>query len=264
MKKNKWNSFYEKPADVGDIFSMYMYVYSLDDVHLWVPQHFHNAGELMYIAEGEYAIHIGTEDRIIKAGDVAYIDSLTPHWYSTIGDARVYVLVFDKKINDRIFKEKVFPTFMKKSDASLLIRQMFERAGKEWDGQNVDYKKGFTYALIGTLMQYYPLLDRKTAKTTANFVDILKYIEENFREDLTLEGLSSKFGYTTTYFSRLFNKITGVNLREYINRRRIREALIILEQNDKMPLSHVASLVGYTSWNTFYRAYTTYGAKRKK
>ncbi len=264
MKKSLWDSFYESFSDEGDIFSIYMDERHLDDVHLWVPQHFHNACELVYIAEGEYLIHLGNDDKLVKEGEIIYIDSLIPHWYSTVCDALVYVIVFDKRITDVVFREKTLPAFMEKTGASDLVRQAFERAGREWNFQSVDFKKGFTYGLLGTLMQFYPLTERKKAKTTENFVSVLKYIEENFRKELTLEKLSSEFGYTTTYFSRLFNKTTGVNLREYINRRRIREVLVLLEQNEGMSLSKASTLVGYTSWNTFYRAYTLYGVKHEK
>lgn len=259
-----WDPFYERNVDEDGSLIMFRNQLGLDDVHLWVPPHFHNAAEIMFIVEGEYSVRIGTEERILKAGDMAYVDSLTPHLYSTIADTVVYAFVFEKNIKDKLLGDFKFPDYMERNQAFPVLKEMFDKVYPHWEESDLNYKRGFAYTLLGTLMQYYPLLEKKTSRSSENFLDVLHYLEENYREDLTLEHLSAKFGYTVTYFSRLFNKITGMNLREYINRRRIKEVLKILEDNERMPLNKVASLVGYTSWNTFHRAYIAYGGKRKK
>lgn len=259
-----WDPFYERNVDEEGALIMFRNELSLADTHLWVPPHFHNAAEIMFVVEGEYCVRVGTEERVMKAGDIAFVDSLTPHLYSTVTNTVVYAFVFEKNIRNNTLRDYKFPDFMPKNQAFSIVKEMFDKVYPMWENSDLNFKRGFAYALVGTLMQYYPLTEKKNAKSNENFLDVLHYLEENYKKDLNLDHLASKFGYTTTYFSRLFNKITGMNLREYINRRRIKEVLQILDKSPRMALNRVAELVGYSSWNTFHRAYVAYGTNHKK
>lgn len=84
------------------------------------------------------------------------------------------------------------------------------------------------------------------------------YVEEHFREKITLSQLANKFGYASSYFSRTFNEFAGISLREYVNRLRIVETLKLKKMNENLPWAKIASKVGYVSLNTFYRAYAKY------
>ena len=93
------------------------------------------------------------------------------------------------------------------------------------------------------------------------FVDVMGYIEEHYTEELRLEEMAELFGYTVSYFSRRFNELFSMSLREYINRRRMRAVHEILESQPTLPLIKVMTAVGYKSWNTFYRNYMKYRKK---
>ena len=88
----------------------------------------------------------------------------------------------------------------------------------------------------------------------------MKYISEHFKEDITLQSLSSAMGYEATYLSRMFNSFFKMNLREYINRYRISE-VIKRQRSENTPLYKIAEECGYKSENTFYRAYSKYSSE---
>ncbi len=52
----------------------------------------------------------------------------------------------------------------------------------------------------------------------------IQYIEDNITEELTLECISKKMGYSIYHFSRIFREQMGVSLMEYVKERRLFKA----------------------------------------
>ncbi|MCF0115949.1 MAG: response regulator [Erysipelotrichaceae bacterium] len=77
-----------------------------------------------------------------------------------------------------------------------------------------------------------------------------KFIEENYRENITREDVALVAYVTPNYFSKLFWNHMGMNLREYINRLRIDEAKRLL-LSTSMSVSEIASYVGYYNISYF-------------
>lgn len=49
----------------------------------------------------------------------------------------------------------------------------------------------------------------------------IKYIEENIKEDLTIDILANEVGYSVYHFSRIFKEQMGMSLMEYVRERRL-------------------------------------------
>lgn len=71
----------------------------------------------------------------------------------------------------------------------------------------------------------------------------LKYIEQYYFEDITLESISKKFFLNRTYFSELFKNETGWTFKKYVNHIRTEKAKRLLVDHELRP-SVVAELVG--------------------
>ena len=127
-----------------------------------------------------------------------------------------------------------------------------------WDAEDEAIKRGFTDLLLGLMRKFYPMEAVKNAKTTQAFIEVLKYINEHFREEITLGTLADRFGYVKNYLSGLFNKFTGMKLREYINRRRVNEFYRLKGLHPEAPVCLLAEQCGFSSLNTFYRVLHRY------
>ena len=64
----------------------------------------------------------------------------------------------------------------------------------------------------------------KTAMMRSVVCDTLNWIEANLQNDLHIDQLAGRAGYTRWHFQRAFKKITGHSLSEYIRIRRIVKA----------------------------------------
>ncbi|MBO5670958.1 MAG: helix-turn-helix transcriptional regulator [Clostridia bacterium] len=129
---------------------------------------------------------------------------------------------------------------------------------KIWEYGNTELAKGIFHSFCGLLSEY------KQAEPIPNsskfpIFDILKYIENHFSDNLTLKCLAAHFNYADTYFSSCFKAHLNMSLREYINRIRIGRANELIKQG--MTKKQAAAACGYTSNNTFFRAYKKYHSK---
>lgn len=84
---------------------------------------------------------------------------------------------------------------------------------------------------------------------------LVAYIHDNFASsELSLSVLSEQFGFTESYISRLVKNILNENFSAYLERLRIKQANVLLEA-DELSVTEIAMAVGYTSANSFGRAY---------
>lgn len=76
--------------------------------------------------------------------------------------------------------------------------------------------------------------------------NILDFIEGHLADDLSLERLAGESHYSKTHLSKVFNKIIGLSISEYINKRRISEASVLLYKSNKS-VAFVSDVCGYSS-----------------
>jgi len=84
---------------------------------------------------------------------------------------------------------------------------------------------------------------------------ILQYIEDNYsNSELCLFDVSSKFNFSEKYLSQYFKGQTGENFTAYVEKIRMKHAGELLS-NSTISINDIASKVGYSNINTFYKAF---------
>ncbi|MBP3361477.1 MAG: helix-turn-helix transcriptional regulator [Clostridia bacterium] len=86
---------------------------------------------------------------------------------------------------------------------------------------------------------------------------IIQYIDENYYDanKMCLTGIAEHFGLSTSYVSRIFKNYKNVNFKEYVTLYRINAAKNILLQKPHIKIKELSEMVGYTSVNSFIRAF---------
>lgn len=80
------------------------------------------------------------------------------------------------------------------------------------------------------------------------------YINENYMNNISLESVSEYVYLSTSYFSRLFKKETGVNFVDYLNKVRVEESKKYLSDL-KVPLSDIPHMVGFTDQSYYTKVF---------
>lgn len=101
----------------------------------------------------------------------------------------------------------------------------------------------------------YIMSSRKN--NTASLQKILKYIQENYQRDFSLEEISQYSGFSSQYFSRYFKEQMGITFTDYVSQLRIQKAKKFLAEPDSL-VSSVAYAVGFENVNSFIRMFKRY------
>ncbi len=85
-------------------------------------------------------------------------------------------------------------------------------------------------------------------------LSIRAFIDEHYREAISLDRLSRELGITRFYLIHVFKRYSGYSPKQYLSRCRIGEAQSLLLNTD-MDVMSVATAVGYESVNNFHRIF---------
>lgn len=243
--------FYEQNADD------FGYITLLHGHDNRTSAHFHNSIEILFVAEGEFTVRGNGEERILIRGDIFFADNFVTHLYKNGKDPEYYVMVIsDMYMNNfrAVYGNYAFPMFMaEKREQTAPLFAALQKAYAEWNEYNTLMKHGFADTILGMLARIYPPQPAKPHKESLFIADVLRYIDSHFAEELSLVSVAAHFGYSPNYFSMLFHRYTDMNFREYLGRVRVRETNSLLRGGD-ISLAKAASLCGFVSLNTYYRA----------
>ena len=249
---------YEMRADQQEYFNIFYYDIRKNNPKQDDAVHFHQSLEFVYVAEGTFPVHIQGVTHVLNGGELAYIPSGQIHYFTTQGDAKVFVLVVGLEyLEDPLLEGRCpLPNLITlPGETAAQMSELLFCMFRIWQFGNVMLAKGIFHSFLGLLSEY---MGQTASPNMSKFpiFEILKYIDSHFTEDITLKGLAAHFSYADNYFSTCFKAHLNMSLREYINRIRIGHANRLIAQG--MTKNQVAAACGYTSNNTFYRAYKKY------
>lgn len=84
--------------------------------------------------------------------------------------------------------------------------------------------------------------------------DLIKWIEKNLEQPLSIDHVAEKSGYSKWHLQRMFKKVTGQILGTYIRHRRLTHAALALRLTSK-PILDIAMQYRFDSQQTFTRSF---------
>ncbi|MBW9171503.1 response regulator [Clostridium estertheticum] len=86
---------------------------------------------------------------------------------------------------------------------------------------------------------------------------VKEYIENNYMNDVSLDNLAHYISMSSFYLSRIFSKVEGTNIKEYIIKIRMEKAKSMLIEGKKS-VKQISLEVGYLDQNYFSKAFKKY------
>ena len=197
---------------------------------------------------------ISEERKLINAALSASVNTLD------IFDA----IVKDNTAPERMLTEKEFERFS--SALISTVMRIFQEMKEDIDG-DVNWKDlmdnqkpaAAISELRNLLAGYVERKNRENSERYDYLVDEMKkYIQAHYSENIQLIDLSEEFNLSPKYCSEVFNRLSGENFKNYLNRFRINEAQRILDENPEIRITQLASEVGFSSSNSFIRVFDKY------
>lgn len=90
-----------------------------------------------------------------------------------------------------------------------------------------------------------------------------KYIQMNYRREISLEEIASHVAMSSFYFSRIFSKHEGITYKDYLIKLRMEKAKQLIKEGKKS-IKEISLEVGYVDQNYFSRAFKKYFNKSPK
>jgi len=101
------------------------------------------------------------------------------------------------------------------------------------------------------------IADMQNQRSKRIIENIKRFVQEHFKDNITVQTLAEKFYYTPNYISMLFKKETGENFKEYLTRVRIEKAKDLMK-DPSLKLYQIAEGVGYNDPDYFAKVFKKY------
>lgn len=246
-------SFYEYNAEQHDYF-YFNHVKKENET----PPHFHGAIEFLFCVDGKQSVSVGGESYTLEKGDVCFVDRYVVHSLKPSG-AELYAIVGDAHFFQSVFSAfgNVVPPCHFHFENTELLSVLFSFYQRETTNSATrsERNNALVKLLLAEIYENIPFIKRRENKQNELVASILQYAAENFTCDLSLSTLSTQFGYSHTYLSRMLHRYLDLNWNVYVGNIRARAAHKLLQQGDGLSVLSVALDCGFDSLNTFYRAY---------
>ena len=95
--------------------------------------------------------------------------------------------------------------------------------------------------------------DKKTYSSDTQVEQLLKYINRNLSENLSIDQLANRFFFSKYHMMRKFKNETGYTIHNYITSKRLLMVRSLISQG--MPIMKAAQASGFHDYTTFVRAY---------
>ena len=237
------------------------------------PIHWHDAVELIMPLKNAYMINIANVDYVILENDVIIVPSGELHSMPAVPGRRLIFQCDNSVLSDSIVLETVMrfissPVLInsqldhdlhKLAQRTMLEIQELYNSNSELSDLKIYIKVIELFMALSEfqLEQQKAAMDCddvKMGEYSEKFSNVLKYIDNNYMYDITLEQLADVAGYSKYHFSRIFKQYNAMSYIQYINARRTRAAEVLLLDPD-IPITEVAMRSGFKSLTTFNRIF---------
>ena len=217
--------------------------------------HFHSHIELYIVLSGKMEALVNNSSRVLTAGDISVALSYDTHGYHTIEKAdAIYIIIPRSYCSDILHffegKRMSYP-FISDPATFAIVSDAAEKLRVE---SNELAKRGYLYVILGEILKHMSNEPQSEAQASQFSAEILIYISNHFRDELTLPSLAAEFGYNSSYLSRSFKQTFGISFGKYLTMLRLREAILLLKSENRS-VTEAALECGFGSMRSFYRAF---------
>lgn len=237
------------------------------------PVHWHQEIEIIMPLRKCYRLEIGDREYVIRENEVFFIPPGELHHLLACEGERL-ILQCD---NSLLGAQPMFNSIMRGLKAPVLIdesygselqavakKTMLEIFSLYFSGSELAEVRIYSLLVRLLIALRTRQLTEKTAQLDCGsdkveeynekFSLVLKYIDSNYMNNISLDTLAGIAGYSKYHFSRIFKQYNTISYLQYINERRIRAAELML-QDPALPVTEVAMQVGFKSLTTFNRCF---------
>lgn len=266
------------------------------DYGYFVPAHWHDSIEVLYILDGESAVGMEQQSYTLTKGEFIIIDSRVIHSTSCKNYShfliiqipypflKTYIPDIDYIHFQNICSVVGVPLSEQPGPACPLpeatvldaIRVILDALAALWetkpDGYRLKYY-GYIFDLLYLMMSHFKVgisqtEYHQTEKYMERLTSVMSYVKQHYREEISLSDIADYLALNPSYFTRFFKKYMGMTFMEYLNTIRLKYIYEDIVSTD-LPVQTILERNGFTNYKLFLRMFRqTYGCtpsqKRKE
>ena len=232
--------------------------------------HWHNECELVLVRSGSLILTIDGKERFLSEGDCTFIVGGSMH--GGIPDNCVYdCLVFDlaallrcsklciSAIQPILNHEKSLPSvFPKDSETSGYMTEIIDAMLAQEPSYEF-FVQGKMLCMLGGIVKSNACAEEKEFPTADirkihKFKKVLSFIEQHYREQITLDQMAQQCGMNRNYFCRAFKEYTKKTPIEYLNYYRIESACEQISGTEDK-LVEISKNCGFNDYSYFIKVF---------
>lgn len=254
----------------------------VDDTANILDCHWHEELEFLLVTEGKALFQIEACSYEVKKGEAIFInrDELhagfaiehSPCHYRAIVFSPVFLSsrnsddVQNKYITPLVNGHFLVPKHIKPDTSwgSSIISKLFEIfvLAEEKEAAYELIIKANLYFMLSKLLtaeegKLQLLESTENSYKTERLKEVLNFIHDNYKEQITVKQLADKINMSEGHFTRFFKQMTNRTPIDYINSYRINMAAKLLESSQKKILD-IAMEVGFTNFSYFINTFKKY------
>ncbi len=215
----------------------------------YLSGHMHGSFELSYVLEGGAQYCQGAYRRIVTPGCLVLTNPYEQHSFTAVGDQPLVLLTLQVH---KLFIRRYVETIPRLRFNAMQVGML----PKEKHDQLVDLLLRTACAYLGSSgVKHFDVIAHATAilGKLYNWLDwelednpdtsgkelqknrvqrLISYIDENYRQKITLSMLAEREDISTTYLSHFFRKNFGMSFQEYLKNQRLEKALVLLHDKN--------------------------------
>lgn len=259
------------------VFPLQVYSHHDQNGFYFVPQHWHDELEWIYVDTGILDLTVHGQSYTLKPGDFCFVNSGELHEIRSSGESYHHAIVFHPNMMDFAAYDicqhdligpvtngkMLFPsaeTIFSPSQKKKILSHMQEIVKMN--------QSQYKYAVLGIKIHIFAVLEllfqadtmkenlatTKTETSMNNLKRVLGYIEQNYVSTISLEQLAEIAYMSPNYFCHYFRKEIGKPPVAFINEFRIEKAAQLLSETD-LQVSQIALSVGFENFSYFIRKF---------
>lgn len=226
--------------------------------------HTHQCTEMFYVTKGKGYFKLDNKTISVKADDMIIVNPMISHTEQGIkGETFEYIvmgvdgLVFygPNATNKRYFISNYIDY---KHEVLFYLKTLLIEARNKEDGYQ-EMCQCLLEALIINLIRRSNAKMEVAQASQSNQLCVLieKYIDEHFKEDITLDTLAQVTYLSKYHIAHAFKEYKGVPPITYVLQKRIEESKMLLT-NTNLQISEIGSIVGFSSLSYFTQSFKRY------
>lgn len=220
-----------------------------------VPPHIHQFSEIAFTKKGITTVFVDGQKYRVPENHLIFILPDQIHEYSDETDSHMFCCVFSGRY---------IPAFLEMIEDCRLQNPVIDLSDAPQLPQQLEQANpadtltlcGILNLLCARLMRATVLVPRSTTEQHL-LRDAIRYIYQNFQQDISLQDVAKHLGYHEKYLSSALHSLTGTNFRTFLASFRVDLAKRLLRRRDsgQLRISDIAQQSGFSSINSFNRAF---------